>query len=88
MQSELINKTYKVTIEFDITLDQVRECGDINYEHMKELVQESVESQKLIQDAADHIGYEVLGAHEEDGAFFPDYVDFTVSNYKIKTIKG
>lgn len=87
MKSKPINKKYKVTIEYEITLDQVREYSDIDFEKFENLVQESIDDQEFIRDAANHIAQEVKGYHEEDEAIFFDYLDFTVDSYTIKTIE-
>lgn len=87
MKSKPINKKYKVTIEFDITLDQVKEYSDIDTKKFESLVQETIDDKEFIRDAANHIAQKMMGYHEEEGSIFFDSLDFTVDSYKIKTIE-
>jgi hypothetical protein len=88
MMIEPINKKYKVTIEFDITLDQVRDYSELDSKEFKRLVTESIEDRRFIKAASDYIANEVLGDHEKDEeAIYFDALDFTVNSYKFIAIE-
>ena len=80
MQSVNINKKYKVTLELDVSLDQVRDhCESINLE---EITEESMADGLIIDTAAHHLGNDLVQKHiEEDTPI--DYIDFTVTNYNV-----
>ena len=87
MKSSPINKTYRVTIEFEVTLDQVRDYAELPQKEIDRLVEEQLDQQELIGDAAHHLGRELMHYHEEKDSVYFDYLDFSVNSYKIKTIE-
>lgn len=87
MKSVNINKKYKVTIEFDITLQEVKEYSEINEGDLRNLVNTDLESESLIRAASVHIADEVLHFHEEGNIDFYDCLKFNVDNYKLKSIE-
>ena len=87
MNSLPIDKKYKVTIEFDLRLLQIRDYSNINKEDLKAILIKDIESQLLIQEASNHIADEVLGYHEEENSNSYDYIDFNVDNFKLKYIE-